>query len=416
VRLAPVAAAPVAAAPIAAPVAAAPVTAAPAAPVVAAPAAAAAHAAAAPVTAAPIAAHVAAVHAAHVAVALAALRVPGRLPARRVLGGLAIALGVAVVVAIGRGAVPLSPGEVLGALAGRAHGRVAAIVWSVRLPRVVLAVLVGGALGGAGAALQGLARNPLADPALIGISGGASVGAIGWLTLAPLLSPGALAAVGAWALPAAAFVGALGATLLAVRLARAGGGASPASFVLGGIALAAVASSIAALLLYLADDAALRSITFWSLGSCGGATWAVTAAAAIPIGVALALLGPSARDLDRLALGEAEARHLGVDVDRLVRRTAILAALAVGAAVAACGSIAFVGLLVPVVARSVLGPAHRVLLPASILGGALLLVVADLAARSLVAPAELPVGVLTSLAGAPAMFALVRRGAAGVPA
>jgi iron complex transport system permease protein len=333
---------------------------------------------------------------------------PGR--ATAVLGAALIAVAIA---AIGRGAVAISPGDIAAAIGGAigidlgpVSPRKVAILWSIRLPRVVLAALVGAALGSSGATLQGIVRNPLADPGLIGVSGGAALGAIGWLVIGSRL----IGATGVWPLPAAAFLGALTTALVALRLARVDGRTSAVTLLLGGIGLAALAGAGYGLLLWLADDAALRSIAFWSLGSVGGATWPVVGAAALPIALALAMLPRLARDIDRLALGELEAWHVGVDVDRVIRRAAIAASLAVGAAVATCGVIGFVGLVVPYLVRGALGPGYRTLLPATALGGALLLVIADLAARTLAAPAEIPVGIVTAAVGAPVLLALVRRG------
>jgi iron complex transport system permease protein len=345
---------------------------------------------------------------------------PRRLRPRRVLGALALGLAAAMIVAAGRGAVAISPAEILAAIGdrlgldlGAVSAQKRAILGSIRLPRVVLAALVGAALGGAGASLQGIVRNPLADPTLIGISGGAALGAVGWLVLGVRIP--ALAPHGVWIMPAVAFLGALATTRLALRIARVDGRVSAATLLLGGVGLASLAGAGYGILLYLADDAALRSITFWSLGSVGGATWPVVGAVAVPVGAALARLPRLAGDLDRLALGELEARHVGVDVDRLIRRTALLAALAVGAAVATCGVIGFVGLVVPYLVRGALGPGHRTLLPAAALGGAILMVMADLIARTVVAPTELPVGVVTALVGAPVLLVLVRRGREVLP-
>lgn len=324
---------------------------------------------------------------------------------------LGVALATAVIAAIGRGAVAISPGELVAAIGdrlglslGEVSARKVAILWSIRMPRVALAVLVGAALGASGAALQGIARNPLADPGVIGVSGGAALGAIAWIVL------GAPLTAGVWPLPAAAFGGALVTTLVALRLARVDGRTSAVALLLGGIGLAALTGAASGALLYVADDAALRSITFWSLGSLGGATWPVVAAAGLPIGIALATLPRLAADLDRLALGELEAHHLGVDVDRVIRRTALAAALAVGASVATCGAIGFVGLVVPYLVRGALGPGHRKLLPAAALGGALLLVLADVIARTVAAPTEIPIGIVTAAAGAPVLLVVVRRG------
>lgn len=334
-----------------------------------------------------------------------------RIAPRRALLVLAAALLVVMILAVGRGAVALSPSEVLAALAdrlglslGEVTARKVAILWSIRLPRVLLAALAGAGLGCAGATLQGIVRNPLADPTLIGVSGGAALGAITCLVF------GGGLALAAWALPLSAFIAALVTTMLVLTLARVDGTTSAASLLLGGVGLASLTSAGYGIMLYLADDAALRSITFWSLGSVGGATWPVVGAAVLPIAALLIGAPFLAGDLDRLALGELEARHLGVDVDRLVRRAAVLASLAVGAAVATCGVIGFVGLAVPFLVRGALGPGHRGLLPASALGGALLLVLADLVARTIVAPTELPVGVVTALVGAPILLVLVRRG------
>jgi iron complex transport system permease protein len=335
--------------------------------------------------------------------------------APRVLVALAVLLVAMTIIAIGRGAVSLSPGEVIAALGdrigldlGEVGDREVAIVWSVRLPRVILAILVGAALATAGAALQGVVRNALADPTLIGVSGGAALGAVAAFVLGGAHTP-----LGGWLVPAAAFAGALATMRLALQLARVGGAVSGVTLLLAGIGLAALTGAGIGILLYLADDAALRSITFWNLGSIGGATWPVVEVAALPILAGVVLLPRLAGELDRLALGELEARHVGVDVDRLIRRVTVLAALAVGAAVAMCGTIGFVGLAVPYLARAIVGPGHRALLPACALGGALLIVAADLISRTIVAPAELPIGVITAIAGAPVLLALVRRGRGG---
>jgi iron complex transport system permease protein len=339
----------------------------------------------------------------------------GRIPPPRVFTILTAALAVVALAALGRGAVAISPAEILAALGdrlgldlGEVPARKAAILWSIRVPRVALAALVGAALGSAGATLQGIVRNPIADPSLIGVSGGAALGAVAWLVLGARWLGGA----GPWPLPVTAFAGALIAATIALALARVEGRTSSVTLLLGGLGLASLASAATGILIYLADDAALRSITFWSLGSIAGATWPVVAAAAVPICVALAAQQRLAGGLDRLALGEIEAWHVGVDVERLIRRASLITALAVGAAVATCGVIGFVGLVVPYIVRGAAGPGHRVLLPACALGGAVLLVGADLVARTLVAPTELPVGIVTAALGAPVLLTLVRRGRA----
>jgi iron complex transport system permease protein len=336
--------------------------------------------------------------------------------APRILALLAVALCTIVIVAIGRGAVALSLGDVAGALLDPiVHGgddQHVAIVWSVRVPRVLLAALVGAALASAGAALQAIVRNPLADATLIGVSGGAALGAVAAIVLgASVLAD---ATIGPWLVPAAAFGGALAATRIALYLARVEDTTSGVTLLLAGVGLAALTGAAIGMMVYLADDAALRSITFWNLGSVGGATWSLVAVAAAPIGLGIVVLPRLSGDLDRLALGEAEARHVGVDVERTIRSVTALTSLSVGAAVAVCGTIGFVGLVVPYLARAVVGPGHRALLPACALGGALLLVVADLVARTVVPPTEIPLGVITALAGAPVLLVLVRRGRGGM--
>ncbi|MCY1016535.1 FecCD family ABC transporter permease [Pyxidicoccus sp. MSG2] len=287
-----------------------------------------------------------------------------------------------------------------------------AVLLSIRLPRVVLAVLVGAVLATCGAALQALFRNPLVEPGLLGTSSGAALGAVAAIVLDVSLST-RLGTLRLLAVPGAAFLGALGATLLAQRLGRGDGRTETARILLAGVAVSAGASAGIGLLTQVATDAQLRSITFWSWGSLGGASWDVVGAAAVPLCVALALLLREARALNLLLLGEREAWHLGVDVERLKRRLVLAAALGVGAAVSATGIIGFVGLLVPALLRLAMGPDHRRLLGASALLGAALLVAADLLARTAAAPAELPVGALTSVLGVPVFIGLLaRKGAA----
>lgn len=340
---------------------------------------------------------------------------------RRAIGLLAVAVVVVAVLALGVGAVALSPAEVLAALARRlgfassATAREELIVCSLRLPRIVLAIVVGAALAGAGAGLQGLVRNPLADPALIGVSNGAALAAVAFIVLGHALVVALPSSMTPWLLPASAFAGALVATTLAVTLARRNGRISPASLVLAGVGIASLAGAGVGMLLFVADDAQLRSVTFWTLGSLGAASWKLVGVVALPVAVGLAILVAHRDALDRLLLGEAEARHLGIEPERVTRRVIVAVALAVGAAVAACGVIGFVGLVVPHLVRGWLGPSHRWLLPASICGGAVLLLAGDTIARVIVAPAELPVGIVTALAGAPVLLVMVIRGQVEVP-
>lgn len=277
-----------------------------------------------------------------------------------------------------------------------------AVLWNIRLPRVLLGALSGAALAVSGALLQGVFRNPLADPGLIGVSSGAALGAV-----AVIVS--GLAPLGLFTLPFAAFVSGAATTLLVYRLSRRHGRTDVATLLLVGLALNAVAGAATGLLTYLADDAALRSIVFWTMGGLGGALWETLLAAAPGIALALLLAPRLGRALNLFALGEVEARHLGVTVEQVKRASVLLAALATGASVALVGPIGFIGLIVPHMVRLAAGPDHRLLLPAATLGGASLLILADLVARTVAAPAEVPVGLITALAGGPFFLALILR-------
>ncbi|MBL9101628.1 MAG: iron ABC transporter permease [Myxococcales bacterium] len=279
------------------------------------------------------------------------------------------------------------------------------ILIALRLPRALVAVGAGAGLAVAGAAMQGLFRNPLADPGLVGVASGAALGAAVAIALdvrVPWL-PVTLAQ------PALAFLGGLAATWAVHRLARVRGRTSVVGLLLAGIAMSALAGAAIGLLGYLADDRQLRDLSLWLLGGLGGASRDVALVLLPCVLAAGLLLWRRARELDALLLGEAEAYHLGVDVERLRRRVIAEIALAVGVAVAFTGMIGFVGLLVPHLLRGVVGPRHRVLLPAAALGGAALLLLADAAARTVLAPAELPVGVLTAMLGAPLFLTMLGR-------
>jgi iron complex transport system permease protein len=283
------------------------------------------------------------------------------------------------------------------------------VVLNIRLPRTLLVLLVGAALALSGAIMQGLFRNPLADPGLVGVSAGAALAAgativLGDLYLAPFIGklPFAL-------LPFGAFVGGLVSTLLLYGIATRQGRTSIATMLLAGVALGALAGSLSGFLAYLSDDRQLRDLTFWSLGSFSGASWGKVMVVA-PIILPLLVTAPFlARGLNGLALGEAEAFHLGLSVQRIKAAAILLVALAVGASVAAAGVIGFVGIVVPHLVRLMLGANHRVLLPLSAMGGAILLLGADILARTLVAPAELPIGILTAALGAPFFLWLLLR-------
>ncbi|WP_408087232.1 FecCD family ABC transporter permease [Rhodoplanes sp. SY1] len=333
------------------------------------------------------------------------------LPRWMVIAGLALLLLAAAVASAGIGAAGIPPGRLLAAL-GLADGSAAdvardrLILVSIRLPRVVMAIAVGALLATAGAIMQGLFRNPLADPGLVGVSAGAGLAAATTIVLGDKLFGGI---VGLEALPAAAFVGALGVTALLYRIATREGRTSIATLLLRGLAVAALAGAGTGLLVFLADDRQLRDITFWTLGSMAGATWPKVWAMLPFLAAVLVSLPMIGRGLDLLVLGEAEAFHMGVPVENLKRFAIVLMAAAVGAAVAASGVIGFVGIVVPHLLRLVIGPGHRMLLPAAVLFGGLVLLIADTIARTVAAPAELPVGIVTALIGAPFFLALLLR-------
>jgi len=314
---------------------------------------------------------------------------------------LVLVLLAAVTAGLFAGAAGLRPGEVLAALRGGADVTATAIVWQLRLPRLALGFLVGGVLAVAGASLQALVRNPLADPYLLGLSGGASLGAV-LAIQAGAASP--------WALPAAAFAGASFATVAVYRLARVAGGVlDPRVLLLGGVVVGAFAGALTSGVLAVSDATGARTAMLWLLGGLGGVGWTGVAVLAAYAAPALLVLLHGARALDLLALGEEPARFLGADVARVRRRVYLAASLLVAAAVAAAGIIGFVGLAVPHVVRLLRGQGHRGLLPAAFVLGGAFLVLADALARSVAAPLELPVGVLTALVGVPVFALLLRR-------
>jgi iron complex transport system permease protein len=275
------------------------------------------------------------------------------------------------------------------------------VFWELRLPRALLAFLVGGALGAAGAALQAVVRNPLADPFLLGLSGGAGLGAVAAI---------ALGLEGPWALPLAGFAGALGAMLLVYRLGLiAGAELEPRVLVLAGVAVGAFAAAIATAVVSLSEATQLRNAFLWLWGGLSTASWDTVRVMALYTPIPLAVLLAAARPLDLLALGEEPASYLGADVERLKRRVYLAASLLTAAAVAMSGVIGFVGLIVPHMGRLLWGHRHRALLPVSFLGGGTLLALADTAARTVVAPRELPVGIVTALVGVPVFAFLLRR-------
>lgn len=306
-------------------------------------------------------------------------------------------LGLALAAAAAFGlAVALGPAQVPLAELGASE-----IVRSLRLPRAVLAFLVGGSLAVAGASLQALVRNPLADPFLLGLSGGAGLGAVAAI---------ALDLTGPWALPLAAFAGALGAMVLVYRLGLVGGAElDPRVLLLAGVAVGAFAGAITTAVVSLSEAAELRNAFLWLWGGLSAASWDTVLVLCLYAPLPLAVLAAAARPLDLLALGEEPAQYLGADVERLKRRVFVAASLLTAAAVAVSGVIGFVGLIVPHIIRRLWGHRHRALLPAAFLGGGTLLALADTVARVAVAPRELPVGIVTALVGVPLFAFLLRR-------
>ncbi|MBM6596247.1 FecCD family ABC transporter permease [Microvirga pudoricolor] len=320
-----------------------------------------------------------------------------------VLGGLALLLVAVSLVSLGLGAVGIPVGRVIDALASAFPGAPAAppgdalVVLQVRLPRLLLGLLVGAGLAVSGTLMQGLFRNPLADPAIVGVSTGAALAA----AVVIVMGPRWFGAVPFLALPVGAFCGCLIATLFLYLIATRDGRTSIATMLLGGVAFGALAWAFMGFLSYLSNDQQLRDLNFWSMGSLSGSTWAKTAAVAPFILPAMALMPFLARGLNALSLGEAEAFHLGLPVQRVKAAAILLVAVMVGASVAAAGIIGFVGIIVPHTLRVLTGADHRLLLPASALLGGALLVGADSFARTVVAPAEMPIGILTAIIGAP---------------
>lgn len=332
-----------------------------------------------------------------------------RLPAVPVLVGLATLLALGALLSLGTGAYRLEPGEVIAALVGHAEGPAGLVMHELRLPRLLLGMAVGAALALAGAILQGLFRNPLADPGLIGVSAGAALGAVGTIVLGERLFAAAGIAVPGLALPFAAFTGALLATLAIWAIAARQGTTQVALLLLAGIAINAICGAATGVLTFMADDSQLRSLTFWSMGSLASADWS-DLYIALPWMVPALLVAPLlARALNAMLLGEAVAGHLGHDVDRVKKGAVVAAALAVGAAVAVSGLIGFVGLVGPHLVRLLIGVDHRWLLPGAALMGALLVVLADTLARIIVAPAELPIGLMMALIGGPFFLVLLMR-------
>ena len=333
--------------------------------------------------------------------------------------GLTILLLISLIFAIAIGAVTLPFSDVLSVVfpfAGTVSDDAQtyhSIIASIRLPRALLAAIIGALLAVSGAAMQGLFRNPLADPSLIGVTAGASLG--GSLTIF-LLGSGTFIFFNPLSLGLAlplisvgAFIGGLLAVCLVYSLARNSFGTSVATMLLAGIAITALSASFTSLLEYISDNEMLRRISLWRMGGLDGANQTSVVIAAIMLLIVAIVLPRYSQALNALLLGESEARYLGINVEKLKRYLIVLTAACVGISVALAGTITFVGLVVPHMVRLVIGPDHRFLLPASALAGALLLVLADLCARLVLAPAELPVGLVTAFIGVPFFISLLQR-------
>jgi len=332
---------------------------------------------------------------------------------------LVLLLPLVVMFAMGTGTVNISIVDIWRAIMGlfssdsssstsnfSSSSQIHTILFDIRLPRILLALCLGVILAISGAVMQGLFRNPLADPSLIGVSGGASVGASIVIVMAgEWIQSGS--ALGLSAVAVGAFVGGFIATILVYRLATSEVGTSVTTMLLAGIAIGAIAGALNSLLSYFADNDMLRQISLWQMGNLSTANWSRVAMVAAVAALLGGLFPWDSRALNALLLGESEARHLGIDVQRVKRRLIVLTALGIGTSVAMAGMIGFVGLIVPHAIRLLIGPDHRWLLPGSALAGGLLLIIADSLARVVVAPTELPTGILTALLGAPFFVALL---------
>lgn len=323
---------------------------------------------------------------------------------------LVIALPVAMIAGVALGAVPVAPVEVVAAivraLGGVSGGLADTLIVQVRLPRVILAALVGASLAGAGALYQALFRNPLADPYILGVSSGAGLGA-----MAAFVLTASATALRFGAVPLAAFAGALLTMLLVVRLASSRGRLEATSLLLAGVAISYTLSALTSFLMVFARQQ-MAVIVYWMMGGLSAASWPYVAMITpmFVLGIIVPLL--STRELNLMLLGDERAGHLGLSVERFKLVMLAAASLLTAAAVAVSGLIGFVGLMVPHMVRLVLGPDHRSLLPASLLAGATVLVLADLAARTVLAPVEIPVGIVTAVLGGPFFVMLLVKGRA----
>ncbi|MBE0416757.1 MAG: iron ABC transporter permease [Coriobacteriia bacterium] len=334
--------------------------------------------------------------------------VPTRIRRATVITVLLVGLALAMLVAVGFGAVSVGAPDIVRAIVRAITGeaRVAgdAVIVDIRLPRVLLAALVGASLASAGVLYQALFRNPLADPYILGMSAGAGLGAVIALTLTASAT-----ALRFGVVPAGAFVGAVLTIVLVVRLASLRGTLDVTSLLLAGVAISYALSALTSFVMVFFRES-MASVVFWMMGGLTGASWPYVLMVTPMLAVGLAVPLLATRELNLMLLGEERAGELGVDAERFKRLLLAVGALLVAAAVSVSGLIGFVGLMTPHMVRLVIGPDHRVLLPASAIGGAIVMVLADLAARTVLAPVEIPVGIVTALVGGPFfIWLLVRR-------
>ena len=328
---------------------------------------------------------------------------------------LMLALVVVTVISLGTGGAQIAMGDVIGHLAHRIGISVtgidtfdARVLDTLRLPRILRAIVIGGGLGLAGAVMQSLFRNPIADPGIIGVSASAALGAVAMIVAGHIILGSFYAVIGPYGVPVAAFAGAVIATAFIRILSRQDGQTDAAIMLLIGVAINAMAFAGVGVFTYMADDAQLRSLTFWQMGALAG-NGPTDMPAMIIMMLGIAYLLTLGTPLNLFLLGEAEARHLGVEVEHLKRRATVAVALVVGSAVAVSGIIGFVGLVAPHLVRLVTGPDNRYVLPASAICGAIMLTGADAVARIIVLPAELPIGLVTGIVGGPFFLGLLMR-------
>jgi iron complex transport system permease protein len=331
-----------------------------------------------------------------------------RIPLPLVLGACAVLLVITMTAGVGIGSVPLSPGAVWHVIASQLSGHsdnsvAGIIVWQIRLPRVLLAAIVGAALTTAGTVVQVLVRNSLADPFLLGVSSGASVGATAVLLL------GAFASLGIWAISVGSVLGALVAMAAVFLVSRKGRQLAPTQLILCGVVMSAMFESVTSYLIFRGNPQATQSVLFWLMGSFGLASWNQLPIPLIALTAVMVYLLAQGRTLNALAMGAEPAASLGVDVPRLRRNLFFATSLLAGVSVAVSGVIGFVGLVVPHIVRLCVGSDHRRVLPVGVLFGAAFMVLGDLLARTIVAPQEMPIGVITAFIGAPTLIFLIRR-------